>query len=133
MNIGIHLNFNGTCEEAFGTYAELFNGQLKLFTYGGSPSSQNVPEDWKDKIVHANLKIKGVEIAGCDLLESQFRQPQGYSVLVELKEIKRVKKIFGILSQGGEVIMEPQKTFWSAYHGVVRDKWGITWEVYSET
>jgi len=132
MDIGIHLNFPRTCKEAFKTYADLFEGQLKLFTTGGSPSSQNVPEEWQGKIVHGNLKIEGMEIAGCDLIPSQFKPPQGFSILVELKEIDRVRKIFSALSQDGTAIMEPQKTFWSLCHSVVTDKWGITWEVYSE-
>ena len=38
-------------------------------------------------------------------------------------------KTFAALSDGGEVMMPPGKTFWSPYFGMVKDRFGIGWMV----
>lgn len=130
MDIGIHLNFNGNCREAFEFYRETFDGSLRLFTYGESNSKEGFPDGWADNIMHGNLKIKDKEIAGCDLAPDQYVKPQGFSILVEVGNAAGVNKIFSALSNGGKVIMEPQKTFWSEHYCVFTDRFGISWEVY---
>lgn len=130
MDIGVHLTFNGNCREAFEFYQGVFGGSLRLFTYAESPSTEDIRESWKDKIVHANLKIDDKEIAGCDLDSEHYVKPQGISMLVEVGNAEQVNKIFTTLREGGYVIMKPQKTFWSQHFCAVTDRFGITWEIY---
>jgi PhnB protein len=47
--------------------------------------------------------------------------------MVSLDSISEVEKIFNLLKDGGVVIMEPQKTFWSDCFASVRDKFGVNW------
>ncbi len=49
----------------------------------------------------------------------------------QLAEIEKSKRIFETLSQGGEVKMPLQEAFQPAY-GIVTDKFGVTFQIYTE-
>ena len=56
MHISPYLSFKGDCETAFRFYEQCLGGELgAIFRYGGTPLAGNVPTDWADKIMHANL------------------------------------------------------------------------------
>jgi PhnB protein len=40
-----------------------------------------------------------------------------------------IKRIFEELKDGGEVLMELQQTFFSELYGIVKDKFGIIWQI----
>lgn len=37
------------------------------------------------------------------------------------------QRVFRELTEGGEVLMDLQGTFWDAYYGKVKDRFGIVW------
>jgi len=40
-----------------------------------------------------------------------------------------VTRLFGELSEGGDVCAELGQTFFSEWYGMVRDKFGVTWQI----
>ncbi len=38
-------------------------------------------------------------------------------------------RLFEALAEGGEVLMPVQKTFWSPCYGMLKDRFGMPWEV----
>ncbi|HEY7885422.1 MAG TPA: VOC family protein [Cellvibrionaceae bacterium] len=130
MNLSVHINFNGNCQEAFEYYAQHLNGEIgTLLTFRNSPASANVPEHWQDKIVHANIKIAGIELAGGDNLPEQYNQPKGFCILLGLETEAEVLFIFDKLSPGGDIILSPQKTFWSSCYAIMVDRFGVPWKL----
>lgn len=130
MEANIHLTFKGQCEEAFNFYQDVFGGKITLMlSYGNSPDGVRTPPEWKDKIVHANLEIGNTEISGVDILPEDYQPPQGFFALLEVEGASQTKQIFEALSKDGTIKMPLQKTFWSAYFGVVVDRFGIPWEI----
>lgn len=129
MNISFHINFNGQCREAFEFYAEHLQATIgTMLQFKDSPASKNVPADWQDKIVHANISIEGVEIAGGDVQPEQYQKPKGFYLLLGVN-VERVKTIFDQLSVNGEIIFPPQKTFWSPCYAIVVDRFGVPWKI----
>lgn len=69
-------------------------------------------------------------LMGTDAPESmQFRVNQGNNVYINLEPDTREEadRLFKALSEGGAVEMEMQDTFWGAYYGSCRDKYGVQW------
>lgn len=129
MKIGIHLHFKGQCQRAFEFYRELFGGSITMLTYGESPAAKHVPVEFHDKVVHASFSIFGSEIAGADVLPDQYEQPKGFQLLLQVDSSAQAKILFNGLSAGGEIIMPLDKTFWSPCYGIVKDQFGISWEL----
>ena len=129
MALTAHLWYSGHCREAFNFYAQLFGGELMLLAYGDTPMAKEVAAEWREKIVHATLAFDDCELAGSDVQSDHYRQPQGFSVLVDIEDVEKARRIFTALAEGGSVAMPMQETFWSPAFGVLTDRFGIPWEI----
>jgi PhnB protein len=49
------------------------------------------------------------------------------TISIESKE--EVERIFNELKEGGEALMELQKTFFSELYGMIKDRFGIIWQI----
>lgn len=130
MSLSFHIGFNGQCREAFEFYAKYLQGTIGIMLeFKDSPASANVPGEWQHKIVHANISIEGIELAGADVRPELYQQPKGFNILLGVKTEDTVKSIFNQLAIGGEVILPPQKTFWSSCYAIVVDRFGVPWKI----
>jgi PhnB protein len=58
---------------------------------------------------------------------------QGFSLSWNCPSAAEAKRVFDALSQGGEVRMPLQKTFWAEAFGMAVDRFGTPWMVGCET
>jgi PhnB protein len=133
-SINPYLLFAGKAEEAFNFYHSIFGGEfINLQRYKDSSEPDYIRPADLDKIMHIYLKIKeDIFLMGSDSLE-----PMGHEVSVgnnvylnfNMESEDEAKRIFNELSQGGTVQMNIQKTFWGAYFGMVKDKYGMNWMI----
>ena len=133
MKIHPSLMFEGTCGEAFRRYAALFGGEIVLMlTYAESPVAQQVGSDWRDKVWFARLHAGGLDVTGGDQLMGGYESPGGFSMVVGVANAAEADRVFAGLAEGGDVIMPLEATPWSPRYGVVRDPFGIRWEINCE-
>lgn len=129
MSLTAHLSYPGQCEEAFNFYSQLFGGEVTVLKYGDTPMAQEVPAEWREKIVHGTFSFSGCTLAGADVLPEHYRRPQGFSVLVDLEGVDNANRVFSALAHGGSVEMPIQETFWSPAFGMLVDRFGVPWEI----
>ena len=61
MQLNAYLPFDGQCEAAFKFYEECLGGKIeRMFAYAGTPAEEQVPPEWRDKIMHVTLNVGGV-------------------------------------------------------------------------
>ncbi|WP_230552732.1 VOC family protein [Teredinibacter turnerae] len=130
MNLSFHIDFDGRCEEAFHFYAEYLDAKIGLIVkIADSPLASTTPENWQSKILHGNIHIQGIDIAGADVQPDSYVKPQGFSLLLGLQSEAQVKSVFNQLSCGGKVILPPQNTFWSPCYAIVIDRFNVPWKL----
>jgi PhnB protein len=133
MQMNPYLLFNGQCEAAFRFYEACLGGKIEgLMTHGDSPMAQQVPAEWRSKIIHARMTVDGMTLMGSDVPPDHYERPQGFSVSLSVKEPGEAERVFQELSQNGKVQMPIQKTFWSIRFGMLVDQFGIPWMVNCE-
>lgn len=133
MRISVHLCFNGACEAAFHFYQQVLGGTITaMLRYGDSPVAEQMPAQLRDKILHATLDLGTCELLGVDLMPEQTQPAKGFFATLSLRDPARAREIFAALSDGGEVRMPFEKTFWSDGFGVVTDRFGVPWEIACE-
>jgi PhnB protein len=133
MQLNPYLFFNGQCEAAFKFYAELLGGKIiAMMTHAGTPAENQVPPEWREKIIHARMVIGGQLLMGSDAPPGHFQQPQGFSVSLLVDEPEDAERIFHTLAENGTVKMPLQKTFWAIRFGMLVDRFGIPWMVNCE-
>ena len=132
MRLNSHLHFSGQCEEAFKVYEKVLGGKIEgLFRYESAPGSeaQNVPPDWRNKIMHAYMTIEDQALMGMDAPPGRFQKPQGFHVNISVKDEAEGKRIFDALSEKGNVVMKFGPTFWSPGFAMFVDRFGTPWMV----
>jgi len=133
MQLSPYLIFNGQCEAAFKFYEECLGGKIEaMFTYAGTPVEEHVPPEWRHKILHARLIVGDRVLMGCDAPPERYKEPEGFSVSLEIKDPADAERIFNALAENGSVEMPLQKTFWSACFGMAVDRFGIPWMINCE-
>lgn len=129
MSLSFHIDYNGDCEEAFNFYAEYLGGRLgTILKVADSPIPASATRPGHH-IVHANICIDGVELAGADVEESKYRKPTGFYVLLGVDSQEKVDSYFSALQAHGQIILAPQRTFWSPRYAIVIDRFGVPWKI----
>lgn len=129
MSLSFHIDFNGQCEEAFRFYAEHLGGRIGTMLKVKDSPVPATSESHGEQIVHANICIDGVELAGADVDSCKYAKPAGFYVLIGVDSEDKVKLFFNALQTGGHVVLAPQRTFWSPCYAIVIDRFGVPWKI----
>ncbi|MBA3914123.1 MAG: VOC family protein [Acidobacteriales bacterium] len=132
MQLAPYLMFDGQCQEAFRFYEKCFRGKMEFMTNGQSPMAKDVPPDQQDRVLHARLTFGENVLMASDAPPERYLKPQGFSVSLQLKDIKEGERIFQELAEDGSVLMPFQETFWAPRFGMVTDRFGIPWMINCE-
>jgi len=133
MQIIPHLNFNGQCREAFENYAKVLGGEIMYMgTWGEMPGADQFPPEMHNLIMHTTIKLGDQLIMGADSPPDRYQKPQGLQVSINVKDKGDAERIFNELSEGGNVVMPFQQTFWSPGFGMCTDRFGTPWMVNTE-
>lgn len=132
MKIAAYLNFDGNCAEAFRFYAEALGGKIAFMqTFGESPMAEQAEPEAQGHIMHARLEVGDQIILGSDAVGGRYHTPKGFAVSLQLSPAE-AERVWEPLSQGAQVEMPLQQTFWAERFGMLRDRFGIPWIINGE-
>jgi len=130
MKMNPYLSFDGNCEEAFKAYEKILGGKIAaMMPFEGTPGEDHVPADWKKKIIHACLTFGDNMLMASDSPPGNSAKMQGISVALHPKEPAEAERLFGALSDGGQVTMPLGETFWAQKFGMLTDRFGTPWMI----
>ncbi len=130
MQFIAHLNFSGNCEEAFGFYENCLGGKIQSLTrYSETPAGSQVPPDFSNKVMHATLVAGDQILMGWDAPPTHYHAPAGINVAIQLNDVSASERIFKAMTEGGNITMPLQQTFWSPRFGMFTDRFGIPWMI----
>ncbi len=130
MTFSIFVNFDGNCREAVEFYAKVFELDAPQFmTYGDAPQ-QGLSEADKDLIMYAELPIGNCNVMFMDFpTEYECVKGNNIQLTASYRDMDDVRRIFEALKEGGQVITELQKTFFSELYGMLTDRFGVQWHI----
>jgi PhnB protein len=127
MQLITYVTFAGNCEEALNFYKEALGGEVIQISHMGD-GQMEVPENLKDKVMHARMKIGESVLYMSDTFDpTSVKQGNNVSLSLEIEDTTKLEKLFNELSAGGTVKMPLEDTFWGARFGMLTDKFGIHW------
>jgi PhnB protein len=131
MKLDVYVNYKGNCRQAFQFYGLHLGGKItSMVTFKDLPDSSNVPEDRKDNILHARIEIGGSVLMGADIPHAEPMRSAYLSLSVGSDE--EAERIYKLLSDGGEIFMKMEKTFFASRFAMLRDKFGTNWMLLCE-
>jgi PhnB protein len=133
MKLELFINFDGNCREAVEFYAKVFKSDIgEIMTYGEAPpdSGHAMPEADRDRIMYAGIPIGGMVVMFMDMpSNSPVTVGDNINPTISLNDKDEITRIFSELKEGGEVFADLQKTFYSEWYGMVKDKYGVIWHI----
>jgi PhnB protein len=134
MQLNPYLYFNGDCEAAFKFYERCLGGKIEaMMQHDGTPAAEQVPAEWRKKILHARLSLgNGEVLMASDAPPQHYAKPNGFSVSLQIKDPQQADRVFHALAENGTVRMPIQQTFWAERFGMLVDQFGIPWMVNCE-
>ena len=130
-----YLNFDGRCEEAIEFYRTALGAEVDMLMRvkdNPEPDASGCgggPKPPEDKIMHCSFRIGGSTVMASDCYCSGKPEFKGFSLSITVNNEADAERIFKALSDGGQVQMPLEKTFWSPKFGVVSDRFGVNWMV----
>ena len=122
-----YLYFNGDASEALDFYSKALNGEV-VFKQTFGESQMESPADYKGKVMHASFKAGDLNLLVSDGMPGQpVTSGSNLALSLNFTEEESMERTFTALSEGGNVTMKLQDTFWGAKFGMLTDKYGFNW------
>ncbi len=131
MRLDIYLNYPGHCEEAFRFYEQHLGGKITgVSRHGEQPGGSDLPAEWKGKILHARIEIGNTVLMGADIPSAEPMRSAYLTLTVDSAE--EAERLYALLSDGGQVFMKMEETFFASRFGMLRDRFGTSWMILCE-
>jgi PhnB protein len=131
MRLDIYLNYPGHCEEAFRFYEQHLGGKITgVSRHGEQPGGSDLPAEWKGKILHARIEIGNTVLMGADIPSAEPMRSAYLALTVDSAE--EAERLYALLSDGGQVFMKMEETFFASRFGMLRDRFGTSWMILCE-
>ncbi len=131
MKLYTYVNYAGKCQEAFRFYEQHLGGKITMMmTHSQEPNANDGPPNWKDAILHARMNVGETVLMGADIPNAQPMRSAYLSLLVD--SIAEAERIYAALSEGGEIFMPMQETFFAVRFAQLRDRFGTSWMILHE-
>jgi PhnB protein len=134
MQIQPYLFFDGRCEEAVDFYRTKLGAEVEmLMRYKDSPEPHQpgmIPPGAENKVMHTSFRIGDTTVLASDGRCQGRPNFQGFALSITVPDEGEADRLFGALSDGGQVQMPLAKTFFSPRFGMLADRFGVSWMIY---
>ena len=133
MKLNTYLNYGGNCAQAFRFYEEHLGGKITMMmTHGEQPGGATVPPERQKDILHARITLGGTELMAADVPPERFQPMRSAYLSLSVDSIEEAERIHAVLSDGGQIFMPMEETFFAYRFSMLRDKFGTSWMIIYE-
>ncbi|HET6871992.1 MAG TPA: VOC family protein [Sporolactobacillaceae bacterium] len=131
-----YLVMDGNAKEAIEFYQKALQADvLFIQSFGEMPENPNypLPEEAKNRVSHATLKVGETELMFSDTFPGQpHASGNQVTICITSDDVEKSRVMYEALSQGGQVTMPLQDTFFSPAYGSLIDKFGVSFQIFTE-
>jgi PhnB protein len=130
MRLNTYLNFGGNCEPAFRFYEQHLGGKITMMMRRAEQPDQPVMwPGWEQSIQYATMQLGETELMGADVSPDRFKPMRSAYLSLTVNTAEEAERIYTLLSDGGEIFMAMEETFFAVRFAMLRDKFGVSWMV----
>jgi PhnB protein len=130
------IMLDGKAREAIRFYESALGAKVAFSqTYGEAPDADEhpAPEAARDRLTHSVLKIGEAELFVADSLPGEAnRSGERVQICITSPDVETSTRFFEALKQGGQVIFPLQKIYFSPAYGVVADRFGVVFQIFTQ-
>ena len=134
MKMHAYVNFPGTCKDALQFYEKHLGGKIvRMSTFDQVPNQQNIPPGLeRSGVLHARIELGDTILMASDGPKERVQPMRSAYLSLSLDSDAEAERIYNALSDGGEVFMPMEETFFASRFAQFRDKFGINWMLIHE-
>lgn len=131
MKVDVYLNYAGNCREAFRFYEQHLGGKITLMmTHGEGPNAAALSAEQKAAVLHARIDVGGMTLMGADIPGAEPMRSAYLTLRTDTES--DAERLYALLSEGGQVFMKMEKTFFANRFAMLRDRFGTSWMLLHE-
>ena len=128
MKLHTYLNYGGNCEQAFRFYERHLGGKITMMmTHGQQPNQNAVAPELNHSILHARMTLGETELLAADVPPERFQPMRSAYLSLTVGSTDEAERIYALLSDGGEIFMTMEETFFAFRFAMLRDRFGTSW------
>ena len=135
MQIQPYLFFDGRCEEAIEFYRSALGAEVTMLMRNKEspelPPPGALPTGSENKVMHASFRIGDSVVMASDGHCKGKPSFTGFSLTITVPDTATADRLFNALAEGGQVQMPLAKTFFSPRFGMVADRFGVSWMIFT--
>jgi PhnB protein len=117
-------------EQAFRFYEQHLGGEITMLMRRAEQADQPVTwPGWEESIQYASMRIGETELMGADVAPERFQPMRSVYLSLTVDSADEAERIYALLTDGGEVFMPMEETFFAVRFGMLRDRFGTSWMV----
>lgn len=133
MKLFTYLNYGGNCREAFEFYVKHLGGKITMMqTFDQQPNPKNAPPGSEGKVLHARLDMGGTTLLGADIPADRFLPIRSAYLTLIVDSSAEAERLYALLTDGGEIFMKMEETFFAHRFAMLRDRFGTSWMLIHE-
>jgi len=133
MKLDVYLNYGGNCEQAFRFYEQHLGGKITMMMrHGEQPNAGNVPANWRNAVLHARIEVGKTVLMGADIPPDRFQPMRSAYLTLTADSAEQAELLYALLTDGGQIFMKMEETFFASRFAMLRDKFGTSWMLLHE-
>jgi PhnB protein len=130
MKLHAFLNYGGNCEQAMRFYEQHLGGKITMLLRRAEQPDQ--PITWpgsENSIQYACIDIGETQLMASDVPPDRFLPMRSVYLSLTVESAAEAERIWALLSDGGQILMPMEETFFASRFGQLRDKFGTSWMI----
>lgn len=130
-----YITLEGKAREAIQFYEQAIGAKvLSIITYGDMPEMSNTfTDETKNMIANAKIQVGEAELMfSDDPFGSPIASGKKVTICITTNDVETSKRYFEALREDGQVNLPFQEEAFSPGFGDVTDKFGVTFQIYTE-
>ncbi len=134
MKLSTYVNFPGKCKEALQFYEKHLGGKIVMMsTFDQMPEPKNDSAGTAtNSVLHARIAIGDTLLMASDGPPEQCQPMRSAYLTLSVDSNAEAERIYAALTDGGEIFMKMEETFFAHRFAQCRDKFGANWMIIHE-
>ena len=130
MKLTTFLNFGGNCEQALRFYEQHLGGKIIMMMRRAEQPNQPITwPGWERSIQYAIMDVGGTQLMASDVPPDRFQPMRSAYLTLTVDGAAEAERVWALLSDGGQITMRMEETFFATRFGQLRDRFGTLWMI----
>src|SRR5205809_4363158 len=101
-----------------------------MMTHGEGPAAASLPPQQANAVLHARIEIGTTIVMGADIPRSEPMRSAYLTLSADSEQ--EAERLYAVLSDGGQIFMKMERTFFANRFAMLRDRFGASWMLLHE-